>query len=63
MNLNHINLDESSWTQSLFRRMKFVRRFSTTDKVPIPEVLRKVLEKVYLHSIVRKIEEMTFLYH
>ena len=57
MNLNHINLYESSWAQNLFRRMKFVRRFTTTGKVPIPEALHKELEKAYLHSIVRKTEE------
>ena len=57
MNLNHIDLDEFKWAQSLFGRMKFLRRFNTTDKVPIPEALRKELEKGYLHSIVRKIEE------
>ena len=55
--MNHIDLDETSWAQSLFRRMKFVRRFTTTGKVPIPEALRTELEKAYLHSIVRKIEE------
>ena len=43
MNLNHINLVESSWAQNLFRRMKFVRRFTTTGKVPIHEALRKDL--------------------
>ena len=48
MNLNHIELDESSWAQSLFRIIKFLRRFTTTDKVPIPETLCKELEKVYL---------------
>ena len=37
--------------------MKFVRRFTTPGKVPIPEALRKEFEKAYLHSIVRKIEE------
>ena len=31
--------------------------FTTTDKVPIPEVLRKALEKAYLHSILIKIDE------
>ena len=56
MNLNHVDLDECSWAQRLFRRMKFVRRFTTTGKVPIPEALRKELEKAYLHSIVRKME-------
>ena len=57
MNLNHIDLDDSNWVQSLFRRMKLVGRLTTTGKVPIPEALRKKLEKAYLHSIVRKIEE------
>ena len=57
MNLNHIDLDESSRAQGLFRRMKVVRRFTTTGKVSIPEALCKELEKAYLHSIVRKIEE------
>ena len=37
--------------------MKFVRRFTTTGRVPIHESLRKELEKAYLHSIVRKIKE------
>ena len=55
MNLNHIELDESSWAQSLFRIIKFLRRFTTTDKVPIPETLCKELEKVYLQSTARKI--------
>ena len=57
MNLNQIDLDESSWAQDLFRKMKFVTRFTSTGKVPIHEALRKDLEKAYLHSIVRKIEE------
>ena len=37
--------------------MKFAIRFTTTGKVPIPGALCKELEKAYLHSIVRKIEE------
>ena len=57
MNLNQIDLDESRWAQDLFRKMKFVKRFTGTGKVPIHEALRKDLEKAYLHSIVRKIEE------
>ena len=52
INLNYFDLDGSSWPQSLFRRMNFVRRFTTTGKVHIPEALRKELEKAYLHSIV-----------
>ena len=37
--------------------MKFVRRFTTAGKVSVLEALRKELEKGYLRSIVRKIEE------
>ena len=32
----------------------FMSGFTTTSKVPIPEALRKELEKAYLHSIVKK---------
>ena len=61
MYLNHIDLDESNWGQSLFRRMKAIRRFTTAGKVPIPEALREELEKAYLQSILRKIEENEIL--
>ena len=54
MNLNHIGVDESSWVQRFFRRRIFMSGFTTTSKVPIPEALRKELEKAYLHSIVKK---------
>ena len=37
--------------------MKFVRRFDTTDKVPIAESLRRELEKSHLYGTLRKIEE------
>ena len=56
MNLNHIDLNQSNWTQSLFR-MTFVRKFGTTDKVPIRESFRRELGKSYMHGVVRKIEE------
>ena len=39
-NLDHIELN-SSWAQSLFRRMGFKRRMRTTGKVEIPEGARK----------------------
>ena len=57
MNLNHVDLNQSNWTQSLFRRMKFIRRLSTTGKVPISESLHRELETSYLHVIIRKMEE------
>ena len=41
--------------------MKFVRRFTTTGKIPISEALCKELEKAHLHSIARKIQENDIL--
>ena len=36
-NLEHINLDSSSWAKSLFKRMGLTQRIKTTGKVEIPE--------------------------
>ena len=57
MNLDHIDLSQSSWSQNLFRRMDFLRRFGTTGKVSIPEALRKELEIQCPHDIFKKTEE------
>ena len=57
MQLGHIDVNGSTCTQSLFRRMGLVKRFGTKGKVPIPEALHKELETSYLNDIVRKIEE------
>lgn len=57
MNLEHIDVDNSFWGQSLFKRMKFVRRFGTTGKVSISEPIRKEVEISYLHGIVRTMEQ------
>ena len=37
--------------------MSFVRRLGTTGKVPIPDSLKKELQKSYLYGIVKKIED------
>ena len=55
--LDHIDLKQSCWAQSLLRRMGFVRRLGATGKVPIPDSLKKELVKSYLHDIVEKIED------
>ena len=55
--LDHTDLKQSCWAQSLFRRMGFVRRLGTTGKVPIPDSLKKELKKSYLHGIVKKVED------
>ena len=43
-----IDIDSSSWAQSLFRRMGFVKRRKTSSKVDIPEAARKEIEYVFL---------------
>ena len=54
MNLNHVDLNQSNWTQSLFRRMKFVRRLSTTGKVPISESLHREPKNVIFTCYYKK---------
>ena len=51
-NLGHIDLDSSSWAISLFKRMGFVKRMSTTGKVEIPEGGKNEVQFVYLHDLV-----------
>ena len=56
-NLGQINLDSSSRTKSLFKRMGFVKRMLTTGKVEIPEGAKNEARLVYLHDIVTIAEE------
>ena len=57
MNLGHIDLDNTSWSKSLFKRMGYTRRVGTTAKVPIPEPLKKEIELTFPHDVVECIEE------
>ena len=57
LNLEHIDLDSSSWAKSLFKRMGFARRMKTTGKVQIPEGARKKAELLYLHNVVALVKE------
>ena len=41
----------TSWAQSLFRRMGFVRRMATTAKIQIPDKARKEIELAFMHKI------------
>ena len=56
-NLEHIDLDYSSWAKSLFKRNGLAQRMKTNGKVEIPEVARKEAELMYLHNIVAIVEE------
>ena len=55
--LGHKDLDSSSWAKSLFKRMGFVKRMSTTGKVEIPEGTKREAELTYLHDIVSLVEK------
>ena len=47
----------TSWAQSFFRRMGFVRRMPTTAKIPIPDKARKEIELAFMHKVVQKVEK------
>ena len=51
-----IDLKNSHWPQSLFRRTGYKKRTATTGKVSVPKNLLKEVELTYLHNIVQKIE-------
>ena len=55
-NLGHVKID-SSWVQSLFRRMGFKRRMRTSGQDEITEGARKEAELLYLHDIVSIVEK------
>ena len=57
LNLDHIDLDLSSWAKSLLQRMGFTRRMKTAGKVEIPEGVKQEAELLYLHNIVTLMEE------
>ena len=54
--VGRIDLYSSSWAQSLFRRIGFVRRRHTSAKVNIPDKARKEIEYQFHYEIVSKVE-------
>ena len=57
LNLDQMNIEDSSWSKSLFKRMGFKRRLPTTGKVSISPELHQEIQEAYLYSLVKKIEE------
>ena len=51
-----------SWAKSLFKRMKWNRRATTTSKLPIPLGVQQEAELLFLHDIVSKIESYSILH-
>eukprot|EP00794_Sanderia_malayensis_P013335 gene13335-14713_t len=52
-----IDIESSTWAQSLFRRMGFVKRMKTSAKVDIPDGARKEIEYLFYNEIVTTIEK------
>ena len=49
--MEHLNIEDSSWSKSLFKRMGYVRRLATTGKVEISEKLKAEIETEALNML------------
>ena len=49
MELGYIDLKDSFWRKSLFRKMGFQKRAGTTGKVAISQAAREEIELVFFH--------------
>ena len=52
-----LDLEQSSWAQTLSRRMGYVRQRHTSAKVSISDVARRETEYVFLYKIVSNIKK------
>ena len=52
-----LDLENSSWTKSLFRRMGFVRRGKTASKPEIPQRAKNEAPLILQHQIVNLVEK------
>ena len=55
--LKDLDLQNSSWAKSLFKRMGFAKRRAATGRPDIPEGAKKEVEVLLLHQIVDLVEE------
>ena len=55
--VGQIDPESSSWAQSLFHRMGFVRRRGTTAKLEIPDGAFKEAHLLFTHDIVSKVDK------
>ena len=55
--VGQIDLESSSWAQSLFRQMGFFRRRGTTAKLEIPDGAFKEVQLLFTHDIVYKVDK------
>lgn len=54
--VGNIDIDNSAWAKSLFIRMGYTQRKSTSAKVEIPEKARREIEYQFHYDIVSKVE-------
>lgn len=52
-----LDLHNSSWAKSLFRRMGFKRRMATTGKVDVPTTFLEEIKVTFLHCVLAKIQK------
>ena len=52
-----ISINERSWAQSFFKRMKFGRRKATIAKLAIPSGAKKETQLLFNHSTVKKVND------
>ena len=55
--VGEIDLESSSWAQSLFRRLGFVPRRTTTAELEIPDDTFKEAQLLFTHDIVSKVDK------
>ena len=55
--VGNIDINSSSWTKSLFKRMGYVRRMNTSSKVKIPDGARCEIEFLFHHEIIPTIKK------
>ena len=55
--VGNIDIDSSSWTKSLFKRMGYVRRMKTSSKVKVPDGARHEIKFLFHYEIVTRIKE------
>ena len=55
--MEHLSIENCSWSKILFKQMGYVRRPATTGKVEISEKLKAETETAYLYSSVQKSNE------
>lgn len=48
----NVDIESNRWTESLFKRMNFVKRPKNFIKLDIPEKARKEIQFLFLHNIV-----------